>query len=194
MWNPFKYNVGENPEVAEPAVLPTGMYDVSDEGFAFPAPQFEWSNWEPVFDGEDPQSFYAPGGYLDDTVAATDPSFAPDYAGVSGVSHWENSNVESSENYSSVIPVGGNAGSIDMAQPRDFGGVAGINRMVHLTGPVGGNGTNLSGYIAKLRSPNPGVNGPVTGDANSQLVAVQNASYAQQLSQEAAANALVSAV
>ena len=54
----------------------------------------------------------------------------------------------------------------------------------------------MSGYIAKLRSAQPGVVGPVAGgqDYANQVAQTNNAAYAQLLSMAAAANSIVSAV
>jgi hypothetical protein len=83
-----------------------------------------------------------------------------------------------------------------MAQPRDFGSVPNLNNNLLQTGPVSGSGVKYSGYIAKLRSAQPGVKGPVIGgqDYANQAAQTNNATYAQMLSLAAAANAVVSAV
>ena len=188
MFNPFKTPLanGVKPS-AQVAILPTGLIDSEIEGFNFPAPAFEWSAWNP---GYTP----APGGYLDDKVQANEPGAFPFYVHHSGVSRiqWE-PGIQPSSNYNSVIAA---PGSVDMAQPRDFGSVPNLNNNLLQTGPVMGNGVNMSGYIAKLRSAQPGVTGPVAGgqDYANQAAQTNNAAYAQLLSIAAAANSIVSAV
>ena len=188
MFNPFKTPLatGVTPS-AQVAALPTGLIESEVEGFNFPAPAFEWSAWDP---GYTP----APGGYLDDVVQANEPGAFPLYVRKSGVSRiqWE-PGIQPSSNYNSVIAA---PGSVDMAQPRDFGSVPNMNNNLIQSGPVGGYGVNMSGYIAKLRSAQPGVTGPVIGgqDYANQVAQTNNATYAQLLSTAAAANAVVSAV
>lgn len=188
MRNPFTTKLSDGLTVAgQTATLPTGLIDSETEGFNFPAPAFEWGAYDP---GYTP----SPGGYLDDVVAAKDPSWVPDYAGKSGVARidWQ-PGLTPSANYSSIVAA---PGSVDMAQPRNYGTTPGLNNMLIASGPVEGNGTIMSGYVAKLRSAQPGVMGPVAGgsDYANQVAATQNAAYAQLLSMAAAANALVSAV
>jgi hypothetical protein len=188
MINPFKASLSDGlTSNAQVAILPTGNIDMSDDGFRFPAPQFEWEAWNAGYTT-------SPGGYLDDVAAAKDPTWVPDYAGKSGVHRidWE-SGITPQSDYSSVIAA---PGSVDMSQPRDYGSVPGRNNTLLVSGPVEGNGNVFSGYIAKLRSAQPGVIGPVSGgqDYANQVAQTNNAAYAQLLSQAAAASALVSAV
>lgn len=188
MYNPFKTPLanGMLPS-AQIAILPTGMIDSEPEGFNFPAPDFEWGAWNPGYTA-------SPGGYLDDVVQAHEPDAFPLYVRTSGVSRiqWE-PGLQPSSNYNSVIAA---PGSVDMSQPRDIGSIPGLNNNLLQTGPVGGSGVTFSGYVAKLRSTQPGVTGPVIGgqDYANQVAQTNNASYAQLLSMAAAANAVVSAV
>lgn len=188
MFNPFKTPLanGMTPS-AQVAILPTGLNDSEMEGFNFPAPAFEWGAWNPGFTN-------SPGGYLDDKVQANEPDAFPLYVRNSGVSRiqWE-PGLQPTSNYNSVIAA---PGSVDMAQPRDYGSVPNLNNNLVQTGPVGGSGTIWSGYIAKLRSAQPGVTGPVAGgqDYANQVAQTNNAAYAQLLSMAAAANSIVSAV
>ncbi len=188
MYNPFKTPLanGMLPS-AQTAILPTGMIDSEPEGFNFPAPAFEWGAWNPGYTT-------SPGGYLDDVVQAHEPDAFPLYVRTSGVSRiqWE-PGIQPSSNYNSVIAA---PGSVDMSQSRDIGSVPGLNNNLLQTGPVGGSGANFSGYVAKLRSAQPGVKGPVIGgqDYANQVAQTNNATYAQLLSMAAAANAVVSAV
>lgn len=188
MFNPFKTPLANGlTPTAQVAILPTGMIDSEPEGFNFPAPQFEWGAWNPGYTA-------SPGGYLDDKVQAHEPGAFPFYVHHSGVSriNWE-PGLQPTSNYNSVIAA---PGSVDMAQPRDFGSVPNLNNNLLQTGPVGGNGVGWSGYIAKLRSAQPGVTGPVAGgqDYANQVAQTNNAAYAQLLSAAAAANSIVSAV
>lgn len=91
-------------------------------------------------------------------------------------------------------------GSVDLAVPRETGGVAGTNRLIKSEGPVDGAGADLgitwTGDQGDLYRPNPNYHGPVVGgpDYAQQL---GNAFYADQLagfSEIAATAALVSAV
>ena len=188
MFNPFKAPLANGVTSGnQVASLPTGLIESEVEGFNFPAPPFEWSAWDPGYTN-------SPGGYLDDVVQANEPGQFPLYVRKSGVSRiqWE-PGIQPSSNYNSVIAA---PGSVDMSQPRDFGSVPNMNNNLVQTGPVGGSGTIWSGYIAKLRSAQPGVSGPVIGgqDYANQVAQTNNATYAQLLSMAAAANAVVSAV
>jgi len=188
MYNPFKTPLanGATPS-AQIAILPTGMINAENDHYDFPAPAFEWEAWNPGYTA-------SPGGYLDDKVQANEPGAFPLYVRKSGVSriNWE-PGIQPSSNYNSVIAA---PGSVDMSQPRDFGSIPNVNNNLLQTGPVGGSGTIFSGYIAKLRSAQPGVVGPVAGgqDYANQVAQTNNAAYAQLLSMAAAANSIVSAV
>lgn len=188
MFNPFKTPLanGLTPS-AQVAILPTGMINSENDHYDFPAPPFEWEAWNPGYTA-------SPGGYLDDKVQENEPNAFPLYVRKSGVSRiqWE-PGLQPTSNYNSVIAA---PGSVDMAQPRDFGSVPNLNNNLVQTGPVGGTGVTFSGYIAKLRSAQPGVSGPVIGgqDYANQVAQTNNATYAQLLSIAAAANAVVSAV
>jgi hypothetical protein len=192
MWNPFTtplaQGAGANGQVASlPDVVDTG------EHYNFPTPPFEWSAWYPEFAGESPDGFYAPGGYLDDVMQDRHPDAFPDYLGHSGVTRYDNRGIAPDNSASSIIA---SDGTPDMLTPRDIGGYAGTNNTLRMAGPVGGGDNVYSGYIAKMPSPRPGVNGPVSGgsDYANQLAISQYASQAVLLSQEAAISALVSAV
>ena len=188
MLNPFKTPLanGVTPNT-QIAILPTGMINSENDHFDFPAPAFEWEAWDPGFTN-------SPGGYLDDKVQAHEPNAFPHYTGHSGVHRiqWE-PGLQPTSNYNSVIAA---PGSVDMSQPRDIGSIPNVNNNLVQTGPVDGNGVIWSGYIAKLRSAQPGVIGPVAGgqDYANQVAQTNNAAYAQLLSMAAAANSIVSAV
>ena len=188
MFNPFKMPLANGATSnGQTAILPTGLIDSEPDGFVFPSPPFEWNANNPGFTN-------SPGGYLDDVVQAHEPDAFAAYVKTSGVHRidWEPGLAPQSD-YSSIIAA---PGSVDMAQPRDIGTVPGLNNYLVQTGPVGGNGVVWSGFIAKLRSAQPGVAGPVAGgqDYANQAAQTNNAAYAQLLSQAAAANAIVSAV
>lgn len=188
MRNPFTSSLKNGMTVdGQTALLPTGDVDTANDGFDFPAPEFEWGAWDA---GYTP----SPGGYLDDVLATKDPSWVPDYAGTSGVRRQDWApGLTAQTDYSSVIAA---PGSVDMSMPRDYGSRPGVNNTLIATGPVEGNGNTFSGYVAKLRSAQPGVTGPVSGgqDYSNQIAAAQNAAYTQLLSAAAAANAIIGAV
>ena len=188
MLNPFAIPLANGLTSAKQvAILPTGMVNTVEDGFAHPAPPFEWN-------ASNPGVTTVHGGYLDDVVQAHEPDAFADYVHTSGMKriNWV-PGIQPESNYSSVIAA---PGSVDMTQPRDFGSVPGLNNTLLATGPVGGNGVDHTGYIAKLRSAQPGVIGPVAGgqDYANQVAQTNNATYAQLLSMAAAANSIVSAV
>lgn len=90
------------------------------------------------------------------------------------------------------------AGSADLARPLDTPMFApGTNRIIHSEGPVRGAPPAWAGDVQTIGRDIVGVGGPVTGDGSgysSQLAASYYATQFAQFSQEAAAQALVSAV
>lgn len=190
MWNPFKTPLAQGAtQQGQVASLPDPINTGEDQHFIFPSPPFEWGAWNP----QSYQDASLPGGYIDDVQTDMYPSQFPESAGQSGVSHWNNPGLHTQADYSSIVAA---PGSTDLAMPRDFGSYPGTNTFLRATGPVGGNGTVFSGYVAKTRSPQAGVNGPVTGgqDYANQLAGTAYAAAAQSYSQAAAVSALVSAV
>lgn len=88
-------------------------------------------------------------------------------------------------------------GSVDLAFPRDAGGVPGTNTTLLGEGPVTGEDyANWTGTQGSLHRPNPSYSGPVTGgpDYSSQLSAAYFQQQAALYSQEYANSAMVSAV
>lgn len=96
--------------------------------------------------------------------------------------------------YSSVIPA---VGSVDLAFPRQQGGVPGTNRILLGEGPVTGEDySNWTGQQTALHRPNPNYNGPVVGgpDYSNQLSAAYFQQQAAQYAQAYSEAAMVSAV
>lgn len=93
-----------------------------------------------------------------------------------------------------IVPA---AGSSDLAQPRDTGGIPGTNRAIHSEGPVTGTpDNNWTGTRTRTVAQAVGMTGPVIGGADTGH-GVSNAYYAQQnamYSQAAAEAALMAAI
>lgn len=87
-------------------------------------------------------------------------------------------------------------GSTDLVVARTTGGVAGTNRIIQSDGPVTGRDNPFSGLQGDLFTPNPNYNGPVSGgqDYSQQLANAYFASQATLFSEQASAQALISAV
>jgi hypothetical protein len=117
---------------------------------------------------------------------------APEYAGKYELAYLNQPGQTPSQTYLAPAP-----GSQDLAAPRDSGGVAGTNRVIHPTGPVDGAGADSwSASRADLHTPVVGTGGPVTGgpDYGHQLNAAYYAQAQAQFSQAAAEAAMVAAV
>lgn len=116
----------------------------------------------------------------------------PDYAGTYALAFM---NVPlPSPTMSSLNPA---PGSVDLREPSSTPKFApGTNRLIKSAGPVRNDNTPFSGNIANLYRETPGQNGPVTGGADyaQQLAATFFASQNLAYSQQASAQALVSAV
>lgn len=121
-------------------------------------------------------------------------STAPDYAGTYRLVVENLGGLTPNTEFSSIRT----GGALDMRTPWDIGGVAAHTKMTVLEGPVDGNGTEFTYQQDRLPTFNPQTAGPVRGsggtDYSIALVQAEFAARATQYSQQAIANALISAV
>lgn len=116
----------------------------------------------------------------------------PEYAGQYQLGYLDQPGAVPSQTYLAPAP-----GSQDLSAPRDSGGVAGTNRVIHSVGPVDGAGADSwSAARTDLHTPLVGTGGPVSGgpDYGHTLNAAYYAQAQAQFSLAAAEAAMVAAV
>lgn len=122
------------------------------------------------------------------------PALYPHTLGLTGDRPWDSAPPQSTLN---TVSRGTTPGSPDLNAPYDAGSQPGqrgrTNQGLHILGPVSGAGTTYQNRRSVLRAPQAGAHGPITGgDYGTGLEAANR--QARQLSQDAIASALVSAV
>lgn len=117
---------------------------------------------------------------------------APEYAGTYELGYLNQPGQVTS--LASLVPA---AGSSDLTAPRDAGGVAGTNRIIHSVGPVDGVVSDgWTGSRADLHAPQVQANGPVAGgpDYGHSLTAAYYSAAQANFSQAQAEAAMVAAL
>lgn len=182
------------PRTVESAAAPA-EYGYPDDIFDFPYMLGDNSRAVEAYDYADDGGAPRPYAYVSNAGFEALSSEAPDSQGRYGVAFTATPALVPQNNNVSITPA---PGSEDLALPRDtpFFPVA-TNRVYHSDGPVGGNGTVLSGDVQELMREVPGVGGPVSGDGqgySNMLAQSYQASLFNMYSQEAASSALVASV